>query len=108
MLTACEDREKTAEPTQVAARVNSQDISVHQVEAILQTQPGLAARLGDKAVEKVLNSLIEQELAAQAAKAAAACRYAPTTNPAFVGSSISASPVEALCSGGRVRLRAAV
>lgn len=70
LLTACEDRDKAAEPTQVAARVNSQDISVHQVEAILQTQPGLAARLGDKAVEKVLNSLVEQELAAQAAKAA--------------------------------------
>lgn len=69
LLTACEDHEKSAEPSQVAARVNSQDISVHQVEAVLQAQPGLVNRLGSKAVEKVLNSLIEQELAAQAAKA---------------------------------------
>lgn len=69
-LSGCDDREKSTEPTQVAARVNSQDISVHQVETVLQSQPGLAARLGNKAVERVLNSLIEQELAAQAAKSA--------------------------------------
>lgn len=71
-LMACggADKPTSSEPTQVAARVNSQDISVHQVDALLQSQPALISRYGDQAREKVLNSLIEQELAAQAAKRA--------------------------------------
>lgn len=56
--------------TQVAARVNAQDISVHQVEALLQAQPALGVRYGNKAGEAALSHLVEQELAAQAARAA--------------------------------------
>ena len=71
-LVACggADKPKSSEPTQVAARVNAQDISVHQLDTLLQSQPALASRYGAQAREKVLNSLIEQELAAQAAKRA--------------------------------------
>lgn len=69
-ISACDSRDKTAEPTQVAVRVNSQDISIHQVEAVLEGQPNLVARFGDQAPKRVLNSLVEQELAAQAAKSA--------------------------------------
>lgn len=69
-LSACDNRNQTTEPTQVAARVNSQDISVHQIEAVLQSQPALLSQLGNQAADKVLHSLVEQELAAQAAKVA--------------------------------------
>lgn len=70
MLAACGERTQTNAPSQVAVRVNGQDISVHQVEAVLQGQPALASKLGDQAAEKVLHSLVEQELAAQAARSA--------------------------------------
>lgn len=70
VLAACSEQAQTNGPTQVAARVNGQDISVHQVETVLQEQPGLASRLGEQAADKVLHSLVEQELAAQAARAA--------------------------------------
>lgn len=53
--------------SQVAAQVNEGEISVHQVEALLQLQPSLGARFGEQASARALDSLIEQELAAQAA-----------------------------------------
>lgn len=70
VISACDSRDKAAEPTQVAVRVNSQDISIHQVEAVLEGQPNLVTRFGDQAPKRVLNSLVEAELAAQAAKSA--------------------------------------
>jgi EpsD family peptidyl-prolyl cis-trans isomerase len=48
--------------SQVAARVNKGEISVHQVQAVLKRQP----RRADNAA-RVLEALVEQELAAQAA-----------------------------------------
>lgn len=68
VLPACGERSKASDPTQVAVRVNSQDISIHQVQAVLASQPTLVNRLGDQATKRVLNSLVEEELAAQAAK----------------------------------------
>src|SRR5678816_2245114 len=56
--------------TQVAARVNDGEVSVHQVEHTLQQQPRLIAEYGDKAARVALDSLIEQEIAAQAAREA--------------------------------------
>ncbi len=56
-----------ASESQVAAQVNEGEISVHQVEALLQLQPSLGARFGEQASARALDSLIEQELAAQAA-----------------------------------------
>lgn len=53
--------------SQVAAQVNQADISVHQVQAMLRAQPAAAAQWGEQASDKVLDVLIEQELAAQAA-----------------------------------------
>lgn len=54
---------------QVAARVNKDEITIHQVELLLQRQPRLAASFPEHAARNVLDSLIEQELAAQAARA---------------------------------------
>ena len=56
-----------ASDSQVAARVNQADISVHQVQAMMKAQPAAAAQWGEQAADKVLDVLIEQELAAQAA-----------------------------------------
>jgi EpsD family peptidyl-prolyl cis-trans isomerase len=55
---------------QIVAKVNDSEISIHQVQARLESQPALAEQLGQAAPAKVLDSLIEQELAAQAARQA--------------------------------------
>ena len=66
-LTSCGEPENTGN-TQVVARVNNREISVHQVLAVLQSRPDLAAEPDRLAARKVLESLIEQELAAQAGR----------------------------------------
>lgn len=67
LLAAC-DRQATPSDGQIVAEVNGSEISVHQVQAVLQRQPALASQLGEAANQKVLDSLVEQELAAQAAR----------------------------------------
>jgi len=67
-LSGCGDGERRAQDGQVAARVNKGEITVHQIQQVLQRQPGLAAR-PEAAARRALDSLIEQELAAQAARA---------------------------------------
>lgn len=57
-------------PTQIAAQVNDKEISIHQVQAMIEFQPALVKQFGEKAYEKALDSLIEQELASQAARSA--------------------------------------
>lgn len=53
--------------TQVAAKVNKGEISIHQVQAVLQRQPRqIANDPSEKASTRVLDVLIDQELAAQA------------------------------------------
>ena len=56
-----------AADTQVAVRINKGEISVHQVQAVLKRQPRLLAEQPAAAAAKVLEVLVEQELAAQAA-----------------------------------------
>jgi EpsD family peptidyl-prolyl cis-trans isomerase len=53
---------------QVVAKVNSSEISVHQVESIMQRQPELVEQWGEETGQKVLQGLVEQELAAQGAR----------------------------------------
>lgn len=67
LLSGC-GKEKAGDPTQVAAKVNKGEISVHQVQYALQRQPRLVAAQPQTAARRVLDSLIEQELAAQAAR----------------------------------------
>lgn len=58
--------------SQVAATVNDGELTVHQVQTVLERQPRLAAGdAGGSAAARVLEGLIDQELAAQAARAAA-------------------------------------
>ncbi len=67
-LAACGKADGPRE-TQVAARVNKGEISVHQLQNVLQRQPRLLVAAGDAASTRVLEVLIDQELAAQAARA---------------------------------------
>jgi EpsD family peptidyl-prolyl cis-trans isomerase len=53
---------------QVAARVNDDDITVHQVQLTLQRQLRGAPDQGDAVARRVLDQLVEQELSAQAAR----------------------------------------
>lgn len=69
LLAACGRDKAPAADGQVVALVNEDEISIHQVQAVLQRQPALSGQLGQAAGEKVLQGLIEQELAAQAARA---------------------------------------
>ena len=66
VVAAC-SKNKVIDESQVAAYVNDGEISVHQVQAVLQRQPRLAAMAGDKAASQVLEVLVDQELSAQAA-----------------------------------------
>lgn len=69
-LGGCSKHGPSGKDGQVAARVNDGEISVHQVQAVMQAQPGLVQQYGDASAQRILDSLIEQELAAQAARKA--------------------------------------
>lgn len=64
LLAACSG---SGTETQVAAKVNKGEISIHQVQTVLQRQPRqIANDPSEKATARVLDVLIDQELAAQA------------------------------------------
>lgn len=67
-ITACGDgsSEKKA-ATQVAAKVNGGEVSVHQINFVLQHTPSIPADQVDSARRQVLEGLIDQELAVQQA-----------------------------------------
>ncbi len=66
LLAACGGGDKKG-ATQVAAKVNKEEISVHQINFVLQRQPGLSAEQAQGAGKRVLEGLIDQELAIQEA-----------------------------------------
>jgi len=65
-LTACGDDGKSAS-TQTAARVGSAELTVHQLNFLLQQRGNLAPEDADRASRELLERLIDQELGAQAA-----------------------------------------
>lgn len=67
LLTGCGDGRPDA-PSQVAAKVNNGEISVHQVQHALRRQAHVIREQPDRAARTILNSLVEEELAAQAAR----------------------------------------
>jgi EpsD family peptidyl-prolyl cis-trans isomerase len=68
VLTACGGRGGAAD-SQVAAKVNKGEISIHQIQTIVQRQPPqVADDRTEQAAARVLEVLIDQELAAQAAR----------------------------------------
>lgn len=54
--------------TQVAAKVNKEEISVHQINFVLQRQQGLKPEQAESAGRQVLERLIDQEVALQKAQ----------------------------------------
>ncbi|HEY6527202.1 MAG TPA: EpsD family peptidyl-prolyl cis-trans isomerase [Cellvibrionaceae bacterium] len=59
-LAGCgDDKPKT---TQVAAKVNGEEISVHQINSLLAKTPNLTADMAEKVRGEVLEKLIDQEL----------------------------------------------
>lgn len=69
-LAACggDDDEEQPAASQVAAKVNKEELSVHQVNYVLQRQPGLQPEETPAASRHVLERLIDQELALQRAE----------------------------------------
>ncbi len=68
-LVACGGDDEAEKPaSQVAAKVNKEELSVHQVNYVLQRQPGLQPDETPAASRHVLERLIDQELALQRAE----------------------------------------
>lgn len=67
VLTACGgDKEKKG--SQVAAKVNKEEVSVHQINFVLARQQGIKPEQKDQASKIILERLIDQELAFQKAQ----------------------------------------
>ncbi|HEY9105136.1 MAG TPA: EpsD family peptidyl-prolyl cis-trans isomerase, partial [Roseateles sp.] len=68
MLAACGGGDKGDKASQTAAKVNKEEITVHQINFVLQRQPGLRPEQAEAAGRQVLERLIDQELAVQKAQ----------------------------------------
>lgn len=72
LLTGCfggdDDKPKTA--SQAAARINDQEVTVHQINLVLERQQGLKPEQADSASRQILENLIDQEVAVQKAEEA--------------------------------------
>lgn len=69
LLTACgKDGKESAKATQAAASVNGQEVTVHQINLVLERQPGLKPEQVEGASRQVLEGLIDQEIAVQKAE----------------------------------------
>lgn len=64
LVTAC-DHGKDKIAGQVVVKVNSNEITVHEINAVLARTPNVSPRLAEKAKKRILDELVQQELAAQ-------------------------------------------
>lgn len=67
-LSACGDTKKDKAASQTAVRVNKEELTVHQINLLLQQQRGLKPEQVDSASRRVVEFLIDQELAVQRTK----------------------------------------
>lgn len=68
VVAGCGKKDDDKKPaTQVAAKVNSDEITVHQVNNVLARTPNVAPALADQAKREILDRLIDQQLARQQA-----------------------------------------
>jgi EpsD family peptidyl-prolyl cis-trans isomerase len=70
VLAGCGDKKKDKDKpaSQTAAKVNKEEITVHQINFVLQQQRGLAPEQAASASKQVLERLVDQELAMQKAQ----------------------------------------
>ena len=66
-LASCGKKEEPKVTTQVAARVNAEEITVSQVNSVLSRTPNIPPETAGKAKREILGKLIDQHLAKQAA-----------------------------------------
>ena len=67
-LSACDLAKKDKINSQTAAKVNKEELTIHQVNYVLQQQRGLKPEQMESASRQVLDRLIDQELALQKAE----------------------------------------
>jgi EpsD family peptidyl-prolyl cis-trans isomerase len=67
VLAGCGDKKKD-KASQTAAKVNKEEITVHQINFVLQQQRGLKPEQAEAASKQILERLIDQELALQKAE----------------------------------------
>jgi len=67
LLGACGDSKKDKAASQTAVKVNKEEITVHQINYVLQQQRGLKPEQAEAASKQILERLIDQELALQKA-----------------------------------------
>jgi EpsD family peptidyl-prolyl cis-trans isomerase len=69
LTAACsKDGKEAPKASQAAASVNGQELTVHQINLVLERQPGLKPEQVDAASRQVLEGLIDQEIAVQKAE----------------------------------------
>ena len=68
LLAGCGGGKKEKAASQVAAKVNKEEISVHQINFVMQQQRGLKPEQADAASKQILERLVDQELALQRAQ----------------------------------------
>jgi len=70
LLAGCGDKKKDKDKpaSQTAAKVNKEEITVHQINYVLQQQRGLAPEQAASASKQILERLVDQELALQKAQ----------------------------------------
>ncbi len=66
-LVACGDKKESAVASQTAVKVNKDEITVHQINFVLQQQRNLRPEQADAATRQILERLIDQQLALQKA-----------------------------------------
>jgi EpsD family peptidyl-prolyl cis-trans isomerase len=67
LMAACGPEERAKPQTQVAARVNDEEITIHQVNGVLAKMPNVRPEAAERLKRDILQRLIDQQLAKQQA-----------------------------------------
>ena len=67
LTTGCEKKDDTKVATQVAARVNADEITVHQINDVLARNQNITPEFATQAKREILDRLIDQQLTKQKA-----------------------------------------